>query len=157
MGWGTLRSKDSNAQTRRRARHAYLYFDGTYGFFPQLFLAFGTGLLSTELGHKLILTTEVFETKMFGTSFIVALFIVLIWQSVVSIRDIPRLLFVANGYSKRVRYFWQRSQPNDPPWGKLFLANFLGGSPLAFCVGLLIGGVSVSLAWLLFWLRSLVI
>ena len=154
MGWGTLRSKDSNSETRRRARSAYLYFDGAHGFYSQLFLAFGVSLLTTDIGQKLV---NVESLNPFSIGFLVALVIAGIWQSLITARRLPRLMFTANGYSTRRPHFWQRALPNDPPWGKLVLANILGGWPLVMGVLLVLNLLSYSLASLLFWLRSLVV
>jgi len=151
MGWGSLRSKDSNAESRRRARAAYLYFDGAYGFFSRLFLAFGISLMATDLGQKML-------ENPFSRVLVTALIMAAGWQVLITARKVPRLLFTANGYSTRIRYFSsQRIQPNDPPWNKLWLASLLGGWPLWICLWFLLAAISYSLAWLLFWLRGLLI
>lgn len=153
ISWGTLRSKDSNPQSRHRARSAYLYFDGAYGFVSQLFLAFGVSLLFTKLGQKVL---NIDELNPFGLAFLVAVVLAVVWQFVISLNKIPQLMFVANGYS-RARHFWQRAQPNGPPRRKFFLAHILGGWPLVVAINLLLAAISYLLATLLFWLRSLIL
>jgi hypothetical protein len=151
MGWGTLRRRDSNSERRRRARHAYLYFDGAYGLYSQLFLALGVSFLTTGLGEKLLLDGQL---NYVSATFFVALVLCGVWQFIITARRIPRLLFAANGYSGRVRHFWQRSQAGDPPWNKLFLANIVGGWPLLWLTSLVIGAISFALAWLLYQVRG---
>lgn len=153
MGWGTLRRRDSTSAKRRRARFAYLYFIGAYGLYSQFFLAFGVSFLSTDLGQKVLVQSQL---GYLSIAFFVALVLCGIWQLIITVRKIPRLLFVANGYSDRVRHFWQRSQPTDPPWNKLVLANILG-STLLLVTKLLIGAISLALAWLLYQVRGFLI
>jgi hypothetical protein len=153
MGWGTLRRRDSTSVKRLRARLAYLYFDGAYGLYSQLFLAFGVSAISTDFGQKVLSSDPL---SYFAVAFFVALVGAGIWQLVITGRRIPRLLFVANGYSGRVRHFWQRSHPTDPPWNKLVVANILGGWPLLIVTSLLITAISFTFAWLLYLVRGLV-
>src|SRR5688500_9134921 len=45
VAWGSLKSADATKEAKARARRAYLYADGAFGFVSQMFLAAGIGIL----------------------------------------------------------------------------------------------------------------
>jgi len=151
MGWGSLHRRDSTSEKLRQARFTYLYLDGAYGLYSQFFLAFGMSFVSTDLGQKILGS---YTQSFFSIAFLFALLACGTWQIIITGKKIPRLLFAANGYSGRVRRFWQRPQPTDPPWNKLVLAYLIGSGPLLLLTFLLIYTLSFSLAWLLYQVRG---
>lgn len=153
IAWGSLQSKDSNPQARGHARSAYVYFNCTYGFTPQLIISLGFGFFSTKLSQKLLASTTI---NPLITAFILLLVIVFFRQLWITERKIPRLLFTQHGYTTRVRHFWQRSLPNDPPWNRLFYATSLWLMSM-FVLILLWDGICIALAWFLVSLRTLLV
>jgi hypothetical protein len=155
MGWGTLRRRDSTFETRRRARFVYLYCDGAYGLYVQLFLALAASFSSTEFGQRTIAGNRwgCLSIALFYSALILAS----LWQTLQTTRKIPRLVFVANGYSDRLLDFWQRPQPTDPPWTKFSLAFAVGAGPIAVGIPWLIQWLSFGLAWLLNEVRALLL
>jgi hypothetical protein len=139
IAWGSLKRKDSTKVARARARRAYLYLDGARGLYAQLAIATGAGILAgAAVGAELTDVETV--SKKIGLSLLFGIVLTaggLLFQFYLLSRRIPRALFALNGYSTRVCHFWQRSRPDDPPWGKLTFAQFLGGWPL-------VGGIYVA-------------
>lgn len=151
MGWASLKRADSTPISRRRSRHAYLYFDGTYGFYSQLLLAFGISFLFSEMGQTLLGSGSLFAILIgVGT---VAAFLV---QANVSLRKIPYRLFAVNGYSSRPSHFWRRKLTGDPPSNKIVFAQIVGGWPLILAVNITLTAIAMALAALIFWLQSLI-
>jgi hypothetical protein len=112
MGWGSLKKEHSTPSSRARSRVAYLYLDGAYGFWSQLFLAFFIAAVSSELPARFAAS--------FSTSVIIwplrLLFLMLIaWQIYMTAAKTPRLLFVANNYSTRARRFGSRGNSTIHP------------------------------------------
>lgn len=100
IAWGSLKRKDSTNGTRARARRAYLYFDGAFGFFSQLVLAAGSGLLADQPAFdiRLFLTDDVIHDLDPGLLVIVPVTVAMVVgaslvQLHVSLRKIPRFLF----------------------------------------------------------------
>jgi hypothetical protein len=128
IAWGTLRRADKTLEKRKTARRAYLYFDGAYGLYPQLFLAFSIGFFFTRIGQ------QAFSSVDFAIPLLMLMAASFIRQFFLSIKTIPELLFVVNGYSTRFRVAGEKRKADDPPWGKYFLATILAGSPLIILV-----------------------
>lgn len=156
VGWGSLYRRDSNLATRQRARHAYLYFDGAYGFFSKLFLAFGAGIFISDITE-----TPINPSSPVGIlvliSFAVLLLTSLVQQFLIAYQKIPCLLFTVNGYTTRKKRFWQTSLPKDPPWEKFGLANLFGTILFMFGIPFFLSALSFLLAWFLFWFRGLIV
>lgn len=152
MGWGSLHQKDSTPLKRQRARHAYLYFDATHGLYSQLYLVFVLSFASTTLGQRLL---SAFPAPL-ELGIYLTVIAAVIWQTMIVLRKIPRLLFAANGYSTNIRHFWQRSLPLDPPRNKLVAAMLVGGWPLLLITILFIYAISFTLALALHVVRGII-
>jgi hypothetical protein len=147
--WGSLKSEDSTGEKRARARHAYLYLNGAYMLVPECCLPVAVSLLQWGLSGEHNLPIGV------GIAAGVLLVVSLISCGVVANKAAKRL-FQINGYSGRVRHFWQNDRPGDPPGEKFRLAVFLGGSPTVFVVGLGLYSLSWLSAKALTWIKLLI-
>jgi len=134
LGWFCLRRTDSTRLNRRRAGRAFLYYDGAYGFVPQLLLATGLSFLvllgtSNDMPNAGTIAVVIGILSM-GTGGC--------WSFVLASRSIPRRLFTLYGYDPKVYHFWNRNQPtNRAPWS-------------AYSVGwLLSAGVCLNLLYLM--------
>jgi hypothetical protein len=152
MGWGSLKRSDSTPQRRARARAAYLYLDGAYGFWSQLCLA----VFLTVVFSHLWQSTVAPSATLIGPWWALLLFYVLAaWQLYIVGSKIPKLLFGTNGYSTRARRFWQRRLSDDPPWNKLVLANLISIVPLFVGLQLTVFAVAYAFAYLISGIRHL--
>jgi len=157
VAWGSLKSHDSTKATRARARRAYLYADGAFGFFPQLLLASGGALLLGVLSGVLSRHDDADGVVQLTPFLIVLVAVVVVAglaQTIVSQGKIPRFLFAINGYQIPY-YMWQRVRLGDAPWIKLTLAQFIGLGPVAAAVELTLGVLTISLAFSLVWIQGL--
>ena len=123
-GWGSLKAKDSTRDSRARARRAYLYLNSTYGLpyqralalaFP-VFWGINSWVTDLEQAGLLLLLIFFFPLAYGGAS-----------QFRLTFIETPEHLFQINGYSKRMRHFWQKKRPDDPPRAKYNLVVLLGG------------------------------
>jgi hypothetical protein len=127
QAWSSLKGSDSTPETRARARRAYLYFDGAYGFYFQILLSLVYSLQIWSNDYdKLIEKAPTFTFLVFHIIFMVGT----IGQILETGKKVPNKLFKINGYSSRERQFWQRKRPDDPPWCKYHFACILGGWPV---------------------------
>ena len=150
--WGSLKKSDSTPDKRNTARRAYLYFDGAYGLYSQLLMAFGIGLFSTAAGQSLV------ENEELLMPFLALIFLLAgstIWQIYISTKKIPKLVFAVNGYSGKAKHFWQKSNPDDPPWSKLTLAHIIMGYPLLLVISFVFLAVTFLLAYVAYFASSL--
>jgi len=152
IGWGSLRNKDSKPESRRRARNAYLYFDGAFGFYSQLYVSFALALFFTPQWQESI--SNVLTTNPFEMPFVTVFIISAVWQIDISSRRLPSLLFSINGYSLRRKQFWQAPKSNDPPRFRLNAALFVAGLPLLYIVYVALNLISLAFAMVIMWLRT---
>lgn len=152
--WGSLRYRDSNSKSRARARRAYLYFDGAYGLFSQLFLAL-TLSIAMALGSTHTSRLADAAPVVVGLAVILAI-VAFIYQYYINLRKIPKALFALNGYASRYPHFWNRRKPDDPPMNRWALSIIVGGTPLVLLTQLALGFVSLILAQALLWIQNLV-
>lgn len=125
---GSLHGSDSTKAKRRRAKYAYLYFDGSRGLLPQ----FTLGLvitLSTWLAQRDAWTVQL--------ALFVGILSVYSWIHLIYIQCAlePKFLFKLNGYSEKAVHFWtpRKSQPtNAAPWTKYSLAVLFGAPILVW-------------------------
>lgn len=154
IGWSSLNRKDSNKETRAKARQAYLYLDGAHGLFSQCALAVAFSLLAWVLVRPEI-------QERLPLAFTVAWGVLLAYgwltQMYLTFSKIPKLMFQANGYSGRVRRFWQKRLSDDPPWNKYQLAVIIGGWPCILVVFVVLTALSRLTAWCLTAVKMLVI
>ena len=131
QAWSSLKGSDSTPETRARARRAYLYFDGAYGFYFQILLSLAYSLQAWSDDHtKLLERVPPFTFLVFDIIFMVGT----IGQLLETGKKVPIKLFKINGYSSRERQFWQRKRPDDPPWSKYHFAIILGCWPVIIIV-----------------------
>lgn len=152
FAWGSLKGKDSSKEKRRLTRRAYLYFDGAYGLYSQLILAFGVGVFSSGLSETLF---EDHTSPYLGWGFLLLLLVAFYWQIIISMKKLPKLIFLANGYTDRAKHFWQKSEENDPPWNRLVFAHIISGYPLSIVVGLLFFSISFLISYFLYFVGGL--
>jgi hypothetical protein len=145
IGWGTLYSQDSTPHKRRRARFAYLYFDGSYGIYSNLVLALVVSFLFTSFGQWVVMTFLKSLFLFFG--FQAVMYTLVFWQLYITGYKIPRSIFLINGYSGRMGRY---GGPNAPPGGKLSFAILGGGLVLRYGVAFLITVANLGLAWVLY-------
>lgn len=154
LAWGSLKGSDSTPEKRARARKAYLYFDGAYGLCFQILLSLVFSLMAWGSNHtKFVEKLPPFVFFVLGILFMVGL----IGQFIETNKTIPRKLFKMNGYSFRVRHFWQRKRPDDPPWSKYSFALILGGWPVIIVVGVILTTLSYITATILTAIKMLFI
>jgi hypothetical protein len=146
MGWGSLKKEHSSPSERARARAAYLYLDGAYGFWPELLLA---SLIAFSRLNMLLMMISYSAYSAVFLSYIV----VSIWQIYITLGKLPKLLFTANRYS--VGHFWQPRKQDDPPWGRLVSVTLLVGLPLFFAVSEGAFAIAYGLAKLVSWVRHI--
>ena len=169
VAWGSLKRRDSTSETRARARRAYLYSDGAFGFFSQLVIATGIGILA---GTRSV-GGEPADKRAFGdlaglladqgagnidlgqlvTVAMVAGAVLV--QTYVSFSKIPKFLFTINSYSTRRRHFWQRSRPDDPPWAKIGFCQFSVGSLFSVAIYWILSLIALCLAIAFVWFKGL--
>lgn len=139
-GTGSVRLEDRAKPLNRRAMRAYLYFDGAHGLYSQSTIAF-CWMLSFWAGTN-AQTGLVPQTSVMAVSIVAGIGILAagIYQLRLSFYVIPRRLFVANCYSTRIRRFWQKKQPDDPPWNRYQLYYIGGGIVSGIFLGLVISG-----------------
>ncbi|MEA5464637.1 hypothetical protein [Leptothoe sp. PORK10 BA2] len=98
-GWGSLYGRDMSSEKREVAQHAYLYFDGCYGLWPQM--------LSIAFGSLSLKALEIFTLTESLSPFLVVIFLgsILggfipgIWTLILVVYRIPSKLFKLNGYT----------------------------------------------------------
>ena len=151
--WSSLHKRDSNKVTRKRAKFAFLYFDGSYGLIPEGLFVFAISLWIFQVEHNV---HGPVATGMIITAIIVFL-ITVVWNRHIVFNKIPSRLFEINGYSpKRPGSFqWFRRKPRDPnpgPWNKYDFALYIpGGCALLifwFVIGILCGLLGLAIAHL---------
>jgi len=141
--WACLKHKDSTRPARRRARFAYLYYDGAYGLAPQAILA----LIAPVF---LFLSSRYRERPEAIWLLVPFLIVGLPWITWIELRKVPSLLFDLNGYNPIPPQFLRYSKSRDPrrgPWKKYkYAMNFL--APL-LCIALylvlgVLGGIGAA-------------
>lgn len=152
--WGSLRFRDSNPNSRSRARRAYLYLDATYGLFSQLFLALALSIVSVldDATSSRFLSAA----PAVAIAGIISILVAFVYQYYINMRKIPKTLFVLNGYLPRYVNFWNKKLPNDPPMSRWTLSIYLGGWPLIFLASLTLSTLSLLTAHMISWLQGLV-
>jgi len=144
LSWGAIRGTEpqviSIAQTsapfpsRRRARNAFLYFDGAYGLIPQavISLAVATIVLATpqilELRPQSATTVPEFAINDFARWLgVISLGLFLvggIYHGYLTFYKFPKLLFQVNGY--------YRTESPKPPWVKYIITALVMGPAVVF-------------------------
>ena len=143
--WGSLFRRDSTPDRRRRAKYAYLYYDGAYGIVPQF--CFG-------LAITLIFWLEEREWWPAPVALGVGALTVYAWGHLVYLTCVlePRKLFALHGYSPVPIHFWtpkRKRPPNPGPWTKYGLSVLMGGGCLAYMLAIVVGSAIVLLSLLL--------
>lgn len=90
-----LKRKDQNLENRRRAGLLYLYFDGALGLYSQMFASLAYVLWTTA--DQIPLLGSQAQSLFAGLLYIVSTGL-WIWQSLVTIRLVPRRIFSTLGY-----------------------------------------------------------
>lgn len=141
LSWASLHREDISKESLRKARHLYLYLDGSYGLFSQSIMILGLGILTWEFNSSNLLKDYIW----WG--------VLLIWIGVfhaiyLASRKIPKKLFVMNGYSDDVKPMLWKSKSNVKygPWVKWSLSYILTGYPLSLILGLILYGISYLIA-----------
>lgn len=132
IGWASLYKADMSKERRLRASNAYLYLDGTYGFYSQMLLALATAALVSDLNAaKVGNTAPTFILIASGSVLLVAL----IWQIYLTNYSLARKLFVINGYSphRRTLFNFRKKLENPGPW-ELYKNVAIGGVGLGYWV-----------------------
>lgn len=147
MAWGTLRSRDSTAEARKRASAAYLYLLGAHSFFPVLVLAAAIAPLSIGRDRSAILellplSLGYYRPDLVGYGHWPTMFFsaALVWQTFVLVIWVPLKLFRANGYG----YTETRMRP---PWVRFLLSFGVAVWPLWVIVLGLGAAVSYAIAY----------
>lgn len=143
--WGSLFRIDSTPDRRRRAKYAYLYYDGAYGIVPQF--CFG-------LGITLFAWLEEREWWPLPIALAVGALIVYAWGHLIYITCVlePKKLFALHGYSPVPIHFWtprRKRPPNPGPWTKYGLSVLIGGGCMVYVLAIIVGVAIVLLALLL--------
>ena len=141
LAWASLRSGDTTPERRLRAQLAYLYFDGSYGLAPQAAIVTGI-VLFADIGVRVGQDAD--KAAKLAPLVWIALAAILLgmsWQFYLSVRKIPRKLFVVNGYSDKFPAFtWSFKKYKN--LGPIHKYSFM----LIFGVGLSAG--LLQLVWL---------
>jgi hypothetical protein len=130
--WSSFHRGEISKPRFWRAFRAFLYFDGTYGFFPKLLLV--AGLL---VGGKVLARRDDGFTEtnvMLGLLAILMLTVGTLWEDNLLARTIPSKLFEANGYSPQVKPMLKSVNTNGlryGPWMKYRLTARLLGTVAA--------------------------
>lgn len=140
-GSGSVRIEDRCNEKKRRATRAYLYFDGSIGFVTQLIFCC-CFILTTWLSMNESLAEAGIVTS-------VAILIAGLRQFYFSVRVIPKKLFQINGYTDRVRRFWQKKEADDPPWNRYSIYMIGGGIVTGFFVGIAISLLEKAVVYLM--------
>lgn len=155
MGWASLRDDDLTRPAVARGMRTYLYLDGTFGFYPQLALAIGGGLLlawpyTSYWDH--LSGTLVFwpgETKQYGLVVLEAgIALALLIQSYYTYFVIPLRLFGAQGYRGR-KYGLKASRP----WIKYVIATTVIIGVLDKLVRYSLTELGIAIGYAIFWLQ----
>lgn len=141
----SLRSRDSNVESRQRALKAYLYIGtATQLWTAAALVVFGNAYSS--LGYFFVFLgdggkAETISTNPFFVGFAFAaygLMILLVCRQLyLSGVKVPNLLFKANNYSIRLRLPFQKRRPDDPPRLKMWTFYLLITFPITLMFGLL--------------------
>lgn len=115
VAWASLYKTDHSPEKHARARNAYLYFDGAYGFFSQALLALASVALISSAHIK---SQKAAVPIAIWIAAIVSFLVGLIWQTRLTNISLAAKLFQVNGYSsKRRTLFNIRTQIENPgPW-----------------------------------------
>lgn len=148
--WVSFRHGDRSPSNRKRAKYAYLYYDGAYGLFPETLLVFGISLLTFVNSHKFQGPTKV----SIYLTLIIALPVAGLWNRDIVFKKIPCLLFGLNGYSSKppapITLFRRRPRiPNLGPWFRYQLGVFLcgwGGTFLVFVLAMICMRIGIAAA-----------
>ena len=116
--WASLREDHLTDETRERAKHAYLYFDGSHGLLPQMLAAFAV--------VGITLTTDIKDVSLLALPALY--FIAAIWNLQIMTVRIPRLLFNVNGYVGNT------SERTKGPWIKYIVTVLLGALLIAIAI-----------------------
>lgn len=112
-GWSSLHSVDSSRHKMRRARHAYLYLDGSYGLIPQFLMV----LIFTVPGELQARSLGNIDTVLTIATYL--RYPISIWLIIVTWFVVPSKLFAINGYSSKIPFFFRnRNLKNHGPHGK---------------------------------------
>ena len=125
--------KDSTETKRKKAKYAYLYFDGAYGLWAQMSVVTIEVILQTFYGTNsvgvLLNAVETFASQGYGidasspvgvVGFVASLIGVaaIFWNLRIAFYDIASELFKVNGYSGETPAFFasSKAKPNSGPW-----------------------------------------
>jgi hypothetical protein len=145
---GSLHGKDAVIERRKRAKYAYLYFDGALGLVPQFVITL-----------VIALTTWISVRDMWTPSlaWVIGGVAICGWIYTLYLKfnKEPCLLFAANGYSTVPVHFWTRRSrmpANVAPWSRYTLIVILFGGILAWllviCFWVVSYGIAIGLAML---------
>jgi hypothetical protein len=137
IAWGSLKKISATPLRKEQARNAYLYLDGAYGFYPQLFAALGFALASR--GGKFSFGPQSDFPE--GAPYFVAMCYyagialsgtAAIWQGILNRWILAKKLFEFNGYSRKFKWFWtfRDKGRNLAPWNK-YIFSFAYAVPVA--------------------------
>lgn len=116
-----LKKQDQNLENRRRAGRLYLYFDGALGLYSQMFASLAYVLWTTA--DQIPLLESKAQSQLAGLLYLMSIAL-WIWQTLVTIRTVPRGIFVALGYTPDIG-----EAPNseiEAPWTRYRLAALVG-------------------------------
>lgn len=124
VSWSCLHGSDSRPEIRRRCRNAFLYFDGTYGLFPQmvssivLVIQGNSDRIGQWLGDDL---SSVLSLLGWFPGAVVCS-----WPCYVLFVQIPRLLFELNAYGEPQGIMCTTAfRPR--PWAKFICGTTIAG------------------------------
>ena len=121
-GYSSLWSDDLNKKSRKRATNAYLYIFSSYSLIPH-FLLQTTSYVFIMLGITVWKLDN--SVALFVYLFIIPFILLLvIWNGVVTLKQVPAALFAANGYFSSKSRFNQTNRRKGP-WLKYILCLIL--------------------------------
>lgn len=137
--WGITKKANSTLEIREKTLNAYLYYNGAYGLLPQTLIVLCLSLFQwAELRPQWLESLP--ESLPFIVYFLLAVSSIALMR-LIAIK-IPKRLFEQLGYSTKIKGFWHKSLPDDPPWSKYILVVFIGGVPLVMSWLIFIYGIS---------------
>jgi hypothetical protein len=163
--WASLNRGDRTRSNLRRARDAYLYYDGAHGLVPEMltsfwYTAFGAGAITGGMFVAANLPTTI-QTLLIALNYIVGF---VAWYHLIGeqLKGIPSLLFATNGYDitppgDSIRMLDEMFRTKERASWRQYRIAIVAGTPIvigvavvAFTVAALTGGA------LLYWLRNVI-
>jgi len=93
--WASLKSTDSTAIKRCKAKHAFLYYDCTHGLAPQ-------ALMSLSVSMIVFFKQRSISEPAYWVVIVFVMLLAFGWNYYIFWRKIPKMLFVTNGYSPQI-------------------------------------------------------